>query len=45
VLAPAVIEAVKQWVFSPRKVGGHLAPMQTRITLNFRLPSAGQVHQ
>jgi TonB family protein len=33
VLAQAVSDAVKQWVFKPRGV-----PMETRVTLNFRLP-------
>jgi TonB family protein len=37
-LAQAVTDAVKQWVFKPHSVSGHLVPMQTRITLNFRLP-------
>jgi len=32
-LAQAVSDAVKQWVFKPRS-----APMETRVTLNFRLP-------
>lgn len=37
-LSKASIDAVKQWRFKPRRVNGALAPMQTRITLNFRLP-------
>jgi TonB family protein len=37
-LAQASIDAVKQWRFQPRRVSGHAVPMQTRITLNFRLP-------
>jgi TonB family protein len=37
-LADAVSDAVKQWIFKPHSVSGHLVPMQTRITLNFRLP-------
>ncbi len=37
-LAQASIDAVKQWRFKPRRVNGRPAPMQTRITLNFRLP-------
>jgi len=37
-LAQASIDAVKQWRFQPRRVSGHGVPMQTRITLNFRLP-------
>jgi TonB family protein len=31
-------KAVQQWRFKPRLVNGHPASMQTRITLNFRLP-------
>jgi TonB family protein len=37
-LAQAAIDAVKQWQFKPRVANGHLVEMQTRITLNFRLP-------
>jgi TonB family protein len=37
-LAHASTDAVKQWLFKPRRVNGRPAPMQTRITLNFRLP-------
>ena len=37
-LTQAVIDAVKQWVFKPHSVNGELVPMQTRITLTFRLP-------
>jgi TonB family protein len=37
-LAQAATNAVKQWRFKPRLVGGHPAEMQTRITLNFQLP-------
>jgi len=37
-LAQASIAAVKQWRFKPHPVGGHLTPMVTKITLNFRLP-------
>jgi TonB family protein len=37
-LAQAATDAVKQWRFKPRLVNGHPAEMQTRITLNFRLP-------
>jgi TonB family protein len=37
-LAQASINAVKQWRFQPRQVSGRAVPMQTRITLNFRLP-------
>jgi TonB family protein len=38
VLAEAVMDAVKLWVFKPHSVGGHPVQMETRITLNFRLP-------
>jgi len=37
-LAHASIDAVKQWRFKPHLVDGRPMPMQTRITLNFRLP-------
>jgi TonB family protein len=37
-LAQAATGAVKQWRFKPRLVSGRPAEMQTRITLNFRLP-------
>jgi TonB family protein len=37
-LAAAAIEAVKQWRFKPRVVDNRPAAMQTRITMNFRLP-------
>jgi TonB family protein len=37
-LANAAIAAVKQWRFKPRMVQEQLVEMQTRITLNFRLP-------
>jgi len=37
-LAQAATDAVKQWRFKPRLVSGRPAEMQTRITLNFRLP-------
>jgi TonB family protein len=38
VLAQAVMDAVKQWVFKPHRVNGQLVPMQRRITLHFKLP-------
>jgi len=38
VLADAAIAAVKQWQFRPRAVKGQPVEMQTRVTLNFRLP-------
>jgi TonB family protein len=37
-LAQASMDAVKQWRFKPHLVDGRPTPMQTRITLNFRLP-------
>ena len=37
-LAQAATDAVKQWRFKPRLVGGRPAEMHTSITLNFRLP-------
>jgi TonB family protein len=38
VLAQAASEAVKQWKFKPQQVNGSPAEMQTKVTLNFRLP-------
>lgn len=37
-LVQAAKDAVQQWRFKPRLVNGHPMAMQTRITLNFRLP-------
>jgi len=37
-LAEAAIAAVKQWRFRPRQVRGRAVEMQTRVTLNFRMP-------
>jgi TonB family protein len=37
-LVQASMDAVKQWRFKPNLVDGRPTPMQTRITLNFRLP-------
>jgi len=37
-LAQAAQDAVQQWRFRPRVVDGRPVTMQTRITLNFRLP-------
>ncbi len=37
-LAQASIDAVMQWRFKPRRANGRPVPMETRITLNFRLP-------
>ena len=39
VLANAAIAAVKQWRFKPRMVNGKPVQMQTKVTLNFRVPS------
>lgn len=39
VLANAAIAAVKQWRFKPRTLKGQPVEMQTRVTLNFRMPS------
>lgn len=38
VLAEAAMVAVKQWKFKPRVIQGEPVEMQTRVTLNFRLP-------
>ena len=37
-LAPAALEAVRQWRFKPYRVNGHATEFATRITVNFRLP-------
>jgi TonB family protein len=37
-LADAAIAAVKQWRFRPRVVNGQAVEMQTKVTLNFKLP-------
>jgi TonB family protein len=37
-LAQAATDAVKQWRFKPKAVKGRPVEMQTRVTLNFRLP-------
>jgi len=37
-LAEAAISAVKQWRFKPRVQNGRPVEMQTRVTLNFRMP-------
>jgi TonB family protein len=37
-LADAAIAAVKQWQFKPHLIKGQPVEMQTRVTLNFRLP-------
>lgn len=39
-LADAALAAVKQWRFKARKLNGKPTEMQTKITLNFRLPSS-----
>jgi TonB family protein len=38
-LADAAIAAVKQWRFKPRVLKGQPVEMQTRVTLNFRMPA------
>jgi TonB family protein len=38
ILADAAIAAVKQWRFKPRTLKGEAVEMQTRVTLNFRMP-------
>jgi len=38
-LADAAIAAVKQWRFKPRTLQGHAVEMQTKITLNFKMPT------
>ena len=38
-LANAAIAAVKQWRFKPRTLKGQPVEMQTRVTLNFRMPA------
>jgi protein TonB len=38
-LADAAITAVKQWRFKPRTVKGQPVEMQTKVILNFRLPT------
>jgi len=38
VLADAAIAAVKQWRFKPRVLKGQPVEMQTRVTLNFKMP-------
>jgi periplasmic protein TonB len=37
-LAPAALEAVKQWRFKPYRVNGRATEFTTQITVNFRLP-------
>jgi TonB family protein len=37
-LAQAAMAAVKHWQFRPRMLNGHAVEMQTRVTLDFRLP-------
>ncbi|MGA7218232.1 MAG: TonB family protein [Candidatus Sulfotelmatobacter sp.] len=38
-LTEAALAAVKQWRFKPRLIQGHAVEMQTKVTLNFKLPS------
>jgi TonB family protein len=37
-LAPAALEAVRQWRFKPYRVSGRATEFATQITVNFRLP-------
>jgi TonB family protein len=37
-LAPAALDAVRQWRFKPYQVNGHATEFATRITVNFVLP-------
>ena len=37
-LAEAAVNAVKHWRYKPQTVNGHPAQIQTRVTLDFRLP-------
>jgi TonB family protein len=37
-LADSAIAAVQQWRFRPHRVNGQPVPMQTRVTLDFKLP-------
>jgi periplasmic protein TonB len=36
-LAPAAIEAVKQWRYKPYLLNGEAVPVETQITVNFSL--------
>jgi protein TonB len=36
-LAPAAIEAVKQWRYKPYILNGEPVPVETQITVNFTL--------
>ncbi len=38
ILTDAAVAAVKQWRFKPRVLKGQRVEMQTRVTLNFRMP-------
>src|SRR5271165_2886763 len=37
-LAEAAVNAVKRWRYKPQSVNGHPVQIQTRVTLDFRLP-------
>ena len=39
-LAEAAVHAVRQWRYQPNLVDGHSVESQTRIKINFTLPSA-----
>jgi protein TonB len=36
-LAPAAYNAVRQWEFKPYVVNGKILPLDTRVTVNFKL--------
>jgi TonB family protein len=42
-LAPAALEAVKQWVYSPTKVNGEFVEVATQIDVNFSLSNPSWV--
>jgi protein TonB len=44
-LANAAVAAVKQWRFRPHMVQGKPEAMQMKVTLNFKLPTAGSAPQ
>jgi protein TonB len=37
-LAPAALQAVRQWRYTPYSLNGKLIPKQTRITISFIAP-------
>lgn len=42
-LAPAAIDAVKQWKYDPYLVNGEAVDVETRVTVNFSLPNKSPV--